>query len=614
MIHIIDTKHPWTGEFEAACKRRGVDYALGTPDGDSNALIFFAVNQYPPNLRERQQALAASLPLGNRYIQDLQQIEFYEDKQAQMEQFGAWMPESHIFTDREAAEAYAGDIYERYRFPAVSKSREGSSSHNIRILQTRADAKREIEAIWSDRGLKLHTQPGWQKGYWLVQEFIPHNITFRVTIVGSKIHVYKRFCYPDKAVAAPARVVPTEPVNYADPVMQDLLAWSAKVFEDIGTKFCAIDVLYDHQRQKWVLLETSLAWARGDDPAANSKFFDSKWSLNQQWDLLLDEIEAGVFGDEPAPKIEPYTFQDTGAPLHDLVHRVPKPRGSLAVVCWLWDNTAPDSPTYAPQPMTWREKRDRRKGAGPFQPREGRPEARKYLPEHVNALARQFKKYLTVPHRFICIADSPEGLSDVEHLETPAAARALAKLPSPEGARFPSCYRRLWTWSDEAVILGDRVLLVDIDTLLLGNIDHLVDNDEDFIGWEPKMGWGSKHRVMGALYLMRTGAFPQVWTAFNGARAIQRAARAGYRGSDQAWLGYMLGPNAPVWPDSAGIYSIRDLEKSNDPPPKDARLIQFNGPRNPWHFTATEKPSWVAEAWQKATAPDTIAGPTEVNA
>lgn len=612
MIHIVQTGHRWADEFMAACRKRRVEFTKGrTIDPTADGPIFYPVMQYPSVLCRQQQSVVEGLDAPNlRWIQDIRQILCYEDKQQQMLKFSKWMPETHVFMDYEGAYAHASGA----NYPLVSKAREGSSSYNVRILKSAEEGVAEVNQIFNGQGLPLKTQPKFQRGYWLVQEFIPHNVTFRVTIVGTHLHVYKRFCYPDKSVAAPASIVPTEAVNYDDVVIQGLMDWSRQVFEDIGTKFCAIDVLYDHQRQKWVLLETSLAWARGDDAAANSPFHGSNYSLNTQWDLLIDEIQAGVFGGHelvPASETPPVALAPAVAAAPAPV-RPWKPLDSskLSVVCWLWDATK-DGPAYQSGPLSWREKRDRRNP----QLREQMKPARKYLPEHVNALQRQFARYLPIPHRFVCIADSSEGLSDdVDFLETPAAARALAKLPSPEGARFPSCYRRLWTWSDEAQILGDRVLLTDIDTLLMRDISHLVDRDDDFIGWRPKMPWGGKHRIMGALYMMRTGAFPYVWSDFRGHASVMAARAAGYRGSDQAWIGYKMGQQAPVWPDSAGIYSIRDLETSNNPPPKDACLIQFNGPRNPWQFTGAEKPTWVAATWRSATAPATIAAQTEVSA
>ena len=216
---------------------------------------------------------------------------------------------------------------------------------------------------------------------------------------------------------------------------------------------------------------------------------------------------------------------------------------------------------------------------------------REYRPRHVNVLAAMLRRHLTIPHRFVCITDETEGFSsDVEVMPTPGAARALGELSTPEGAGFPSCYRRLWMFSDEARALGDRVLLLDVDLVLIGNIDHLI-TDDSFIGWQPKMTWGHGPRIAGGMYLMKTGAHVDVFDDFQGQRSISHAARAGFRGSDQAWISYKMLDRAKFWPAESGIYSIRDLRFHL---PADARLVQFNGTVKPWNSHAL----WVRRHWR----------------
>src|SRR5580765_2970124 len=99
-----------------------------------------------------------------------------------------------------------------------------------------------------------------------------------------------------------------------------------------------------------------------------------------------------------------------------------------SIVCWLWSANTPH---------------------------------REFKPEHVNSLQQNIARHMSEPHRFICVADTREGLSaDVEWVETPQAARDVGKLMSPEGLRFPSCYRRLWSFSAGAAVFGERALYI----------------------------------------------------------------------------------------------------------------------------------------------------------
>lgn len=226
--------------------------------------------------------------------------------------------------------------------------------------------------------------------------------------------------------------------------------------------------------------------------------------------------------------------------------------------------------------------------------------ARNFTHEHAITLATAIRRQLTVPHRFICVTDSlpgdmtPQG---VEWVEMPAAWRALGNLRSPEGSRFPSCYRRLGGFSAEArALLGERTLVMDVDLVPVRNMDHLVARTEDFVGWRPFRDWGKKLRFGGGLYLHTPGTRTDVFTRFKGASAINAAKQAGYRGSDQAWISYMLAEKEPYYARNSGIYSIRDLG-ADHALPRDACLVQFNGHQKPWSYRGPA--TWVAEHWHR---------------
>jgi hypothetical protein len=229
---------------------------------------------------------------------------------------------------------------------------------------------------------------------------------------------------------------------------------------------------------------------------------------------------------------------------------------------------------------------------------------REFLPEYVNTLARMFRKHLHKEHRFICVADHSFGLdSRVEFVQTPGVAKEVGLLPSPEGPRFPSCYRRLWSWSKEAKdVLGERQLVIDIDLILTASVDHLFEQDEEFIGWRPYRDWGAKLRYGGGIYLLKSGTRSQVWENFQGQKSVEKARRHGYRGSDQAWISYCLCHNAEKpevhWTQEAGIYSVRDLDRTTMALPQNACLVQFNGPVKPWQ-TQVE---WAQKAWANHSA------------
>jgi len=206
-----------------------------------------------------------------------------------------------------------------------------------------------------------------------------------------------------------------------------------------------------------------------------------------------------------------------------------------------------------------------------------------------------FRRHLAIPFRFYCITDEPGDYGiGVEVIPTPPDALKLADLRTPEGARFPSCYRRLWMFSDAARVLGERVLLVDIDVLVVRDVEPLFAPTDDFVGWRPTATWGhARDRIGGGLYLHTPGTRTHVWESFRGQSSISEARQAGYRGSDQAWISYAL-RGCPVYGPDAGIYSIRDLANGRHPMPEDARLVQHNGTVKPW----SSQVEWVRQAWR----------------
>ncbi len=234
----------------------------------------------------------------------------------------------------------------------------------------------------------------------------------------------------------------------------------------------------------------------------------------------------------------------------------------ISVVCWMWN--------------------------GPL---------RTFLPAHVNALQRMVAAHLSLPHRFICVTDSPQGLAPgVEFFETPEPARNLGLIASPEGPRFPSCYRRLWSFSEEAKALGDRILVIDIDLVVMRSIDHVFARPEEFVGWRPYRDWGPKEKIRfgGGIYLLKTGTRVHVWEEFQSAHSIKKARAAGYRGSDQAWISYKLAEREVYFDKRSGLYSVRDLNREGSLP-TDACIVQFNGNEKPWQ----SRLPWARTQWAR---------------
>ena len=225
-------------------------------------------------------------------VQDRAQVEVYESKREQWRRWGIWMPKTFVGSEEEAAHAW---VEHHRQYPIVSKADVGASSVNVRILQTEKQAHDHIRQLW---GKGVRQQHGascpdtMQQGYAILQEFIPHKITYRVNAIGDARAIFFRYCYPDKPVAQTGNV---EPAIQLDDKLESLLEYADVVFADIGTKWCALDIL--ESSDGWKLLETSLAWpwpSPGD--CDNGTIFRSggkKWI--QMFDVMMDELERGAW-------------------------------------------------------------------------------------------------------------------------------------------------------------------------------------------------------------------------------------------------------------------------------------------------------------------------------
>ena len=216
----------------------------------------------------------------------------------------------------------------------------------------------------------------------------------------------------------------------------------------------------------------------------------------------------------------------------------------------------------------------------------------KYRPEHVYALQAMLQRYLTIPHRFVCITDQPGNLDCDTYPMWP--------FPSIDVRRGrPNNYQclRLFDKAEDVAGAPGRMLLVlDLDVLIRDNIDHLV-TDDDF-----KAVRGLHSPYNSSVWLLRAGAHKGVWDCFDpegSPRLLEEHTDPDGRrwiGSDQAWMSYMI-PDAPTWDRGDGVYHY--LRHCRRGPPKGASLVYFAGNVYPWN--AGRNGRWAEEEYHAIT-------------
>lgn len=223
-------------------------------------------------------------------------------------------------------------------------------------------------------------------------------------------------------------------------------------------------------------------------------------------------------------------------------------------------------------------------------------------PDTVNVLKRMLQRNLHVPFRFSCITDDAAGIdSDVRIIPL---WNDFANVPNPSSPRNPSCYRRLKMFSKDArELIGERIVSLDLDVVITGDVTELFDRDEEFVIWGGQSVQPQSLQVYnwfnGSMMYLRAGTRTQVWDKFDPARSPWQAHRAGCRGSDQGWICYVLGRKERVWTTGDGVYSYRNHVLPNGGRlPEGAKIVAFHGQYDPWQPRVQQAHSWVREHYR----------------
>jgi hypothetical protein len=292
-----------------AAKRRGyaVERIRGGREGDLTGLGFIRPHAIPEILR-RNQLDWVHMSCDRAMVQDFRQIGLYDDKSLQFYAYKQWMPKTWLFEDKAEANEFAKH-YPTGENWIVSKANEGASSKNVRIIKTTRDLmlhcgeafRRGIKVDHCAGGHEGKHSFGIQKGYVLLQEYIPHNITWRVNAIGRGRAMFKRYCGKGTLTAQTGNVEPV--MSLDDDVAQRVYLFAEYLFDSLKTKWCALDILHDPRTDDFYLLESSVGWPwPSPGTCMDGVFFGNigtprRWA--EMWDLMLDEYEAGVWTAEP---------------------------------------------------------------------------------------------------------------------------------------------------------------------------------------------------------------------------------------------------------------------------------------------------------------------------
>ena len=220
----------------------------------------------------------------------------------------------------------------------------------------------------------------------------------------------------------------------------------------------------------------------------------------------------------------------------------------------------------------------------------------KFTHYHVNTLYSMISRNTTIPFRFSCITDVPEEIDP--EIRIIDLWDDFKEIPNPNRLPGPSCYRRLKAFSEEAKgIIGQRILSIDLDCVITGNIDHVLSKTEDFICWGDT---ARNTHYNGGLWLLTAGSRKNVYLSFNPNKSPKKTKKAGLVGSDQAWISYVLRGEDAKFTKDDGVYSFRNdfYLKGVSDLPENACIVMFHGGHDPWDFDIKNNYAWVKEYYR----------------
>lgn len=211
----------------------------------------------------------------------------------------------------------------------------------------------------------------------------------------------------------------------------------------------------------------------------------------------------------------------------------------------------------------------------------------KYGVDDVAKLAAGVRRHLKQPHRFVCFSERHFRMDGV----------ACGIIPDLWLTKMKGCYARLRVFDPawQEARFDDRLVTIDLDTVITGELDPLFDRPEPFVILQGANA-ANPCPFNGSLQLLRAGAHPEVWADFSIEAA--RAAPFYEFPDDQGWIAHKV-PGAAGWKagSESGVYAFC---KPGWPPnthdlPADARMVVFPGWRDPSKFTHLP---WVKEHWR----------------
>src|SRR5262245_3806618 len=215
----------------------------------------------------------------------------------------------------------------------------------------------------------------------------------------------------------------------------------------------------------------------------------------------------------------------------------------------------------------------------------------KYGSRDVYQLKRALDRNLSQRYRFLLITENYRPISEKT---LPGVERF--NIPDIKLLSIPGCFARLRMFDpkwQEQLRIDDRLVCLDLDTIITRSVDSLFDRPENFV---ILAGANSVNPCPfnGSVMMLRPGYHEDVLTDWT----FEKAKSVPYHEfpDDQGWLAYKI-PEAATWQvgSPSGIYAFKKPGwTTGDYLPNDAKIVVFPGRRQPSRYTHLD---WVDRHW-----------------
>jgi hypothetical protein len=203
--------------------------------------------------------------------------------------------------------------------------------------------------------------------------------------------------------------------------------------------------------------------------------------------------------------------------------------------------------------------------------------------EYVDGLYWAVRKHLSGPHRFVCFTDSliRYGLHPYE----------VVKVPYPG---LKGWMNKLALFKPGVFEEGERVLYLDLDTVVAGSLDDIASYDGEFAMLEDLL---FPNLLASGVMAWRGGFGAHIWESYAKAGMPENVLWRGFNfGGDGAWIGQHAGRVdrlQDLYPNQIASYKVSGGVLSPQ-----TRVVCFHGRPRPHEIES----GWVPALWKGKTA------------